>query len=347
MRILIVSNSLSGGGAERAMNLLANLFTVKGYEVSTLCINQSDEDLVHNKSHLIQLSRNWNDGVIPTLKGFIQFLGFVKKWSPHVVILNCDLPELYGAFAFRARNLICVEHVNQPWINRRKVGFVIRKVLQMRKVTWVAVSDHLTIWPFQVKPAAVIENLVGENVDFESVQSLGRGATKKIPLKRIVFIGRFDPQKQPIKVLQIASTLNVPAVFVGQGKLLAEMEKISNELEVDSQFMGFRRNPWDQIRKGDLLIVPSLFEGDGLVVVEAIMRGVPLLISDIPEFRRFRLPDRNYCSDIQEFCEAIGIYQQDIVSLKVASNKRAELRAMRDPERIYNLWHNLLKRFHD
>ena len=46
MKIVLVTNSLSGGGAERAINLASNSLMNLGLDVFLIPINQSSEDLV-------------------------------------------------------------------------------------------------------------------------------------------------------------------------------------------------------------------------------------------------------------------------------------------------------------
>jgi hypothetical protein len=43
--------------------------------------------------------------------------------------------------------------------------------------------------------------------------------------------------------------------------------------------------------------------------------GVPLLLSDIPDFRRFDLPNRNYCHSVDDFVERVKAYKKNADSL--------------------------------
>jgi len=43
--------------------------------------------------------------------------------------------------------------------------------------------------------------------------------------------------------------------------------------------------------------VGSEYEGDGIVVVEAILAGIPLLLRDISDLRRFELSENSYFED--------------------------------------------------
>lgn len=83
-------------------------------------------------------------------------------------------------------------------------------------------------------------------------------------------------------------------------------------------------NLWREIRAGDLLIVPSTFEGDGLVVVEAFAYGIPLLFSDIPNFRRFDFPNIHYCETSKDFilCIKKNLHHIQIFDIEESARKR-------------------------
>lgn len=78
---------------------------------------------------------------------------------------------------------------------------------------------------------------------------------------------------------------------------------------LQATFSGQVLNPWLAVQEGDLLVVPSKYEGDGLVVVEALHQKIPILIADIPEFRRFALPNSNYCKDVDHFVKQIALFE--------------------------------------
>ena len=93
-----------------------------------------------------------------------------------------------------------------------------------------------------------------------------------------------------------------------------------------------------EIKEGDLLIVPSGYEGDGLVVVEGLQQKVPMLLSDIPDFRRFGFPDSNYCVDPADFVNRISEYKNRINELKVPASLRGEILNSRTPKVVGDSW---------
>ena len=102
-RVVIVTNSLAGGGAERSMNLVANKLSELGMEVYLLVINSGGLDLVEPRCAVISLERPWRGGIFPTIRAFIGFQNALNKI--HTPTLNfrssrihiLDLLDLLGS----------------------------------------------------------------------------------------------------------------------------------------------------------------------------------------------------------------------------------------------------------
>ena len=286
--ICIVVNSAGGGGAEKAMsNLNVALANLK-LEVSSIFINEFNAE---ESAPGIYLRRKFPPEFLNTLATFFKFARIIRNMRPDVILLNCDLPELFGAFIkFRESIVVVVEHSDRPWESRKILGRVVRLVLRFKGVKWVRVGEHFNCWTVPKGDETLIKNAVcAPTLNFES-----SNVRKETSINRLVFIGRLSSEKNPKFLLTLGHELNLPVLFIGSGKLENELVLVASQLNVDSQFMGFNENPWTSIKPGDLLVVPSLHEGDGLVAIESILANVPLLLSDIPSFRNFLLPEVNY-----------------------------------------------------
>ena len=116
------------------------------------------------------------------------------------------------------------------------------------------------------------------------------------------------------------------------------LEELARHFEMKANFRGQITQVWEQVEDGDLLIVPSEYEGDGLVVIEGIQQGLPMLLADIPDFRRFGLPDKNYCKDINEFVKNIDLFRINQVELLVPENIARSILAPRSMLTVGNMW---------
>jgi glycosyltransferase involved in cell wall biosynthesis len=143
--------------------------------------------------------------------------------------------------------------------------------------------------------------------------------------------------------VEIAKKTNLPARIIGDGILMEDLQESCKKLNNLVEFLGYVSDPWDYFEDSDLLIVPSVFEGDGLVVVEALMRGIPILLSDIPDLRRFELPEINYCKSVDDFSRIILQNLVSIDKLKVSGDIVKNITSNRDPRIVAEQWTKLLK----
>ena len=319
------------------MNLIANELFLRNWAVSLAAINEGPEDSVVLNCENVCLKRPWKSGFMDTLRAFKNLHRFVKDWAPDLVILNCSLPELFGAFLPGKHRFVVVEHAPIPWGNWRILGLVVRKILKFRKTTWVAVSPHLRIWPGGDVPSRVIQNPIANQ---SIIDQKGSNVQR---VKRLVYIGRLSEEKQPNVFLNLLENLKMPGMVIGDGYLRSTLEERKILQSLDVTFLGHVRDPWEHLREGDLLVVPSAWEGDGIVVLEAVSRFVPILVSDITSFRSFGLNEINYCKSSGDFELAIQENLNHLERFKLPSDRAIEVLQSRSLEVVASNWENLFR----
>jgi glycosyltransferase involved in cell wall biosynthesis len=335
MKILIVTNSASGGGAERSMNTLANELVSRNFDVTQIFINQSVPDKIDNLAPIIELNRKWQSGLLSTFNGYLSFNKHLRRIKPEVLILNCDLPEMYGAFSFFSGQVIAVEHSDKPWQKRKVLGLLVRLFLLFRKTKWVRVSEFLKIWPFNHVSVLTLENPIAPIKHRLPAQNKS--------IEQIVFIGRFADQKRPTWVYEIAKLSKKKVLFFGEGELLETILNLMSVENLDFTSHGFIADPWSKIPDNSLLVVPSAWEGDGMVVIEAISCNLPFLISDIPEFRRFDFAQKNYCNSKTDFVSRIKAFETKLFELEVPDSIANKILVSRNPGVVANSWIEFLE----
>lgn len=335
-QVLFVTNSLSGGGAERSINVLANELHRKGFDVGVVAINSSNPDLIHLKCDLFKLNRPHRSGLLKTILAWIKFQVLIIKIRPHILVLNCELPELFGALILLKQKIICVQHIGYEhiWKNRRRIGLLVRLLLIMRKVEWVKVSQHIQIWPQNKRPQNIIKNPL-----FVAENSLPLFSGR---IKRLIFIGRFTDQKDPLLIIKLANICELPLLMVGSGELFNQIMMESNKRQVNLTLLDFMQNPWSLFKNGDLLVVPSRHEGDGLVVLEALKQKIPILVSEIEAFKVFNLPQINYSISLNDFRDQIEMNVNFLERFVVHYSHIDSIIEERQVQNIANKWATFL-----
>lgn len=113
--------------------------------------------------------------------------------------------------------------------------------------------------------------------------------TQGTPL-RIVNVGRLENDKGQKILIEAAKILKEHGVdfsidFIGNGKNESELKELANKYHIESNinFLGFQSRVYvyENLCHYDLYVQPSIFEGFGLTIAEAIAAKVPVITSDL------------------------------------------------------------------
>jgi glycosyltransferase involved in cell wall biosynthesis len=102
---------------------------------------------------------------------------------------------------------------------------------------------------------------------------------------RVGFIGRLDPVKRvPDLVAALANLPNMQLSIFGEGRARPEIEAAIQEYGLGERVTlhGQVESADDALRQIDLLVLPSEAEGFGLVLIEAMAAGVPVVATRVP-----------------------------------------------------------------
>ena len=101
-------------------------------------------------------------------------------------------------------------------------------------------------------------------------------------------VGRLTPVKGHKYLIEAASKilLKIPGmifVFLGDGELINELKRQATVSGINDKvrFLGWRPDVAEVMSTFDVFVLPSLNEGMGKVLVEAMAMGKPIIASDI------------------------------------------------------------------
>lgn len=106
--------------------------------------------------------------------------------------------------------------------------------------------------------------------------------------KTLVSVGRLVPEKDYETLLKafamVCSQRDVRMIICGDGPSREVLEKLAHDLDCSHlvDFRGFVRHPFRLSGRGDLFVLSSKSEGFGIVLVEALAAGMPIVATDCP-----------------------------------------------------------------
>jgi len=130
----------------------------------------------------------------------------------------------------------------------------------------------------------IIHNAVEITRDAHKNTTLITG--KHYPL--LATIGRLSPEKGQIHLLEAIKS--VKSIFpdtlllvIGDGSLRKELEDFARRENISKnvKFLGLSENPDTLIKDINIFILPSLYESFGIVLLEAMARGKPIIASNV------------------------------------------------------------------
>lgn len=275
-RVLILSHSLGGGGAEMAM---INLIQETNSEFKYLHLGIFHSNL-RSQTHHTSLSLNLRRSagkfkvVVSVLRSGFRLNSLIRSFDPEITIVNCEAAELFfSLFAPRIKATVLV-HVAPKgyWAKHPLLERLVRELLKMRKTKRRFVSKSLAS-EYGASDILVLPNIY----DYSKLKSRLEIDRKVRSKNRIIFVGRLHNQKRPEQILELSSQIGVRAVFFGSGPLIDSLRKLDLELETEAIFMDFIEDVWSYTDSGDLLVLPSQYEGKPLVINEALFSGLRVL----------------------------------------------------------------------
>jgi glycosyltransferase involved in cell wall biosynthesis len=285
--VLHLIPSLGGGGAERQLALLARALSKASlrvhlgylYDGPNSQLARGDGVVLHRLPafgnhdplllmRVLRLIRATRADLVQTWLPQMDVIGgLAARWAAVPVVLTERSST--GAYAGSLKDAL-----------RLRVG---------RKSSAVVANSQsgLEYWRVQGYDGrgVVIRNGV---VAAAAVDASARSARERI----ILFVGRLSPEKNlPRLIAALDQVLRgrpeYAAMLCGEGPQRAQLERQIATLPTRDQIRlaGFRMDLEDWMGRAAVLVSASAFEGHPNAVLEAMMLGCPLVVSDIPEHR--------------------------------------------------------------
>lgn len=342
MKVLYLIDSLQGGGAEKLL-----------YDIISLLSDKIEPDVFvltdENEVYLSKL-RNANVNVIVKPRYISDSYRIVRFISELVnngqydivhanlfpIIYYCALAKTMCRCEFP--RLVMTEHSTY---NRRRQSTLmkyIEKLVYSKYDLVVSISnqtdENLRHWlnvsdendKFKIVENGIDVDFYSNAIPYEKEELFDEIRDSDILL---LIVGSIKPIKNQIFMLDVLSELpeKYKLLIVGDGPQKKEVERCIGikRLNKRVKLLGFRDDVERIIAASDLVVVPSKWEGFGLVAVEAMACGKPVIVSKARGLSDVVGDAGISANSVSDYVKAIIMLEDD--SLYRLYSKRAKNRA--------------------
>jgi glycosyltransferase involved in cell wall biosynthesis len=309
VRVLHVINGLGAGGAERSLSELLPLLRDAGVDSAVACLWRRPEGV-----HDSVAAGGFPVHVVGSQKALAvrRLRGLINGWRPdvvHTTIFESDVLGRVAAAGTPATVLTSLVNTTYDGVRVADAGLNPAKLFAVKTIdAWTArhLTDHYHAITGAVRDSAVQHlGVPAERVSvIERGRDLGRLGDPSPSRRRriraalglpddaqvVLNVGRQEPQKAHRTLLEAAAKLipSRPRLTLLQagraGKSTPELERAVDELGLADHvhFLGHREDVGDLHAAADVFAFPSVYEGLGGSVLEAMAMRTPIVVSDAP-----------------------------------------------------------------
>ncbi len=298
--VTLFINSLTSGGAERILAIVATELVKQKIDVNLLCI---EKDSVYkipkevNVTYLSSLSK-YDSNIkkflyLPLLA--LRLKRYIKKngtplIQSHIYRANFTnlLAKLFGA----KHQVQVVEVTNIGNLKyggfAKRVNFYLIKFLYRyaNKVIFISQKmreEFLKNFPY-VNNYCVINN----PHDIEKIEQLSQERVENFTFQKdkkyLITVGRLSPEKRLYSLIDTLKELNrdIELLIVGDGVEEQSLKAYTKEQNLQRRvhFLGRVDNPFKYIKASDIFVLASEGEGFPNVIIESMVCGTPIISTD-------------------------------------------------------------------
>lgn len=295
IKIAIISE-LSGGGVEQVNQLIASnldksIFDIEFISLVTPKEKWEDKKLGFKCVFLESKTKKYS---------CVRLIRRLKQFKPDIICTSCLVETyfciFYKYFVNKNVEIVYTEHdvfsktqsgSLKKIILNGLLPYVLHPFELVDEIICVSIgvkNDFINCFPKLKTPCTCIYNpvVLKQNINelYKSIDS------KNI---KLVTVGRIEPVKcqqdiiAAVKILidnGLEATLSVYGVGKNYDNLINYAKQIGIEESV--YFKGFSEKIQDEIRKYDIFVLASSWEAFGMVLVEAMNVGIPVISTDCP-----------------------------------------------------------------
>ncbi len=294
VRILHVFGIMNCGGAETfIMNVYRNIDRKKiqfDFIVHTKDKGYYDDEIKALGGRIYEVPRFIGSNLLNYQKAWKLFFEAHSEYG----IIHSHIRSTASIFLkiAKKKGLVTIIHSHNT-SSGKGIGALTKNLLQLplRRISdyRFACSVDAGKWLFKDQKFEVINNAIKVKL-FKYNEVIRNKYREEFDITNkfvIGHVGRFHEQKNHDFLLEVFKRVNIEdpdtvLFLIGEGDLQLEIEKKINKLNLQNSvfLLGVRSDIPELLQAIDVFAFPSIFEGLGIVVIEAQAAGLPCIVSD-------------------------------------------------------------------
>lgn len=287
MKILLITENLGSGGAERQLTGLAVLLKQKGYQVRVLTYleKQFYESFLEENGVDYKLQNK----VFNRWTRIYYLYKELKEYKPEVVISFLSAVNISMCLArlfFKTRLIVSERSHTTNFSLRTQIQYNLYRLADFVVPNSYSEADNIVRhYPFLKSKIEVIPNFVDTDMFISSEK------IKQNEIVNILCVGRITASKNILKFLEavrivLNKGLNFKVTWIGSHYDTYYCNKVANKIsELYLQEVFILKNQTNDIvseyQQADIFCLPSLYEGYPNVICEAMSCELPVICSDV------------------------------------------------------------------
>ena len=312
-KVLFLIESLSCGGAEKVLATLLRHIDETRFDVTLCCVSNGGKYLgeiprtIHYCHFLPKKESIWYKlkylAIYKLMPPLLVYQLFVPKGNDiEIAFVEGIATKILSASTNKHAVKIAWIHTdlkNNPWTQKERIFHSVREETacyrSFNQIVCVSDTAAEAFKCIHGTPAAV--SVLYNPVDTEAILAMAAaessvGWESSGDTIRLVSAGRLVLQKGYDRLLRICGKLkregyDFDLVILGEGEARGELEKIVSQQCLGDcvRMPGFLSNPYPIVASANLFVCPSRSEGYSTAVTEALILGVPVLVTDCSGMR--------------------------------------------------------------
>lgn len=314
--VAIIIPTLSNGGAERIVSLISTSLADK-YNISILLYNNNIT--YEYKGDIKIVNTKISNKIIKQFDRGRKIFDCLNEIDPDITLSFLTNPNIMNSFFGKGKKVISVRNMRSNSLKNKK-GKIYSAMIKNRynKVDKIiAISEGVK--KDLINNFDVDKELIEVIYNFCDLDFIKKKRTKDILEKEktifnantVITAGRLHEQKGHWHLIRafkkvIKEVKDAQLIILGKGELSNYLKELTSDLDLNNNvhFLGFKTNPFKYYYNSDLFVFPSLYEGFGNVILEAMACDLPIISTDCLSGPREILTDNiNYKLTKKEYGE--------------------------------------------